>query len=59
MKLEDIVEDYKMILFSKFQNELKDMFDESYELLKTLCQIWFFCHISFIEHFWICNFRIL
>jgi hypothetical protein len=26
----------------------KDMFCESYELLKTLCQIWFFGHITFI-----------
>jgi len=25
-----------------------DMFCESYELLKTLCQIWFFGHISFV-----------
>ncbi len=27
------------------------MFHESYELLKTLCQIWFFGHISFVWAF--------
>jgi len=33
MKLGEIIGDYKTILFSKG----KDMFCESYELLKTLC----------------------
>jgi len=57
VKFGGIVEDYNMHLFSNFQK--KKMSCESYELLKILCQIWFFDHISFIECFWICNFRIL
>jgi hypothetical protein len=37
MKLGGIVEDYKVLLFSKFQK--KKMSCESYELLKIICQI--------------------
>ncbi len=47
MKLGKVIEDYRTLLFSKVSKE-KDMFCESYELLKTLCQIWFFGHISFV-----------
>jgi hypothetical protein len=36
MKLGEIIEDYKTLLFSNFAKE-KDMFCESYEILKTLC----------------------
>jgi polynucleotide 5'-kinase involved in rRNA processing len=37
MKLEEVIEDYKTLLFSKVFK--KKMFYENYELLKTLCQI--------------------
>ncbi len=37
MKLEEVIEDYKTLLFSKVLK--KKMFYENYELLKTLCQI--------------------
>jgi hypothetical protein len=50
MKLREIIEDYKTLLWSNFQKK-KDMFCESYELLKILCQIWFFGHISFVWAF--------
>jgi len=46
VKLGEIIKDYKTFLLSNFQKK-KDMFCESYEPLKTMCQIWFFGDISF------------
>jgi hypothetical protein len=47
VKLRGIIEDDKAFLFSKFQKK-EIFFGESYELLKILCQIWYFGHISFV-----------
>jgi hypothetical protein len=57
VKLEEIVEDYKTFLFSKLQK--KDLFYESYELLKILCLICFLVISPLFELFWISSFGIL
>ncbi len=49
VKLGEIIEYYNTLLF-KISRE-KDLFYESYEFLKILCQIWVFGHISFVWAF--------
>jgi hypothetical protein len=46
VKLGEIIKDLRHFYSQNFKKN--KMFCESYELLKTLCQIWFFGQISFI-----------
>jgi hypothetical protein len=50
VKLGQIIEDYKTLLFSKFQKK-RICFVKVMRFLKILCQIWFFGNISFVWAF--------